>query len=69
MVLCLSEGVFLIIFPPLWQRGDRGDFKKSHTTSYSLHHSAQILKDTLSENLRALIPISLRASSLTLSFV
>ena len=55
-------------FPPLWQRGVRGDFinhKQLHIPSIT---PPIFSKTSLSGNLRTFIPISLRPSSLVLSF-
>lgn len=58
----------LLFFTPLWQRGVRGDFinhKQLHIPSIT---PPIFSKTSLSENLRTLIPIFLRASSLVSSF-
>jgi len=59
-------GKVLPFFPPLWQRGARGDFI-NHKQLHILSITPPIFsKTSLSENLRTFIPISLRTSSLYL---
>ena len=61
-------GHFGLFFPPLWQRGVRGDFINRKQFQIPSITPPIFSKTSLSENLMTLIPIFLRTSSLILSF-